>query len=153
MSKHGIVPPDDELATLLDTLSKEHYNGLYIPGGPLYDSYKPPGWRTSRAVCRAHGLPADRRGWRKLVARLGLCTPVATRGVTWNPDVHTYRIARRFENFMDDTFDWRTERLAAHHARHTDGMTAIVRRRPVRAWCIHTKRYVTIGHRITYELR
>lgn len=153
MSAHGMVPPDDELATLLDTLSKEHYNGLYSPGSPLYDSHKPPGWRTSRAVCKAYGLPANRRGWRKLVAKLGLCAPVATRGVTWNPDVRNYRCDRRFEALMDGALDWPREQLDAQCAQYAAGMTAITRRRPVRAWCIRTKRYVIIGHRITYEIR
>jgi hypothetical protein len=178
MSKHGIIPTDEELAGLLQNLSQEYYNGHYMPGRALYDQHRPRRWKTGAAVCRAYRVGATPEGWRRLVChQLGLEKPVAHRGVTWDPQIQHYRTEKRWQTDPGRAPETESEldspmALCAHFVseipdraaksrgspcgstlRHWDSMDAIMRLRPVRAWCLRTKRYVTIGHQISYELR
>ncbi|RIK38003.1 MAG: hypothetical protein DCC55_22450 [Chloroflexi bacterium] len=153
MGKHGIIPPDDQLIALLDHLSQKHYDGLFAPGAPLYDQYRPPRWAVNKTLCRAHGLPPNRHGWRRLVQRLGLCKPVAERGVTWNNHVRDYQARQRISELPDTPLDWPHAQLHEIRSRDLAGMDAIVRQRPLLAWCIRTKRYVQTGVYTTFELR
>jgi hypothetical protein len=159
MSKHGIIPPDDQLIALLDALSQEHYNGIYLPGAPLYDQYKPDRWVVNKTLCRANGLPPNRHGWRRLTEHLGFRKPVAERGVTWRPPILAYRAhsAPGKETgpilHLDAPLDWPHEQQQEIRRREQEGLTAILRQRPLLAWCIRTKRYVQVGIYTTFDLR
>ncbi|RIK33395.1 MAG: hypothetical protein DCC55_35060, partial [Chloroflexi bacterium] len=130
------------MIALLDTLSQEHYNGIYLPGAPLYDQYRPPRWAVNKTLCRANGLPPNRHGWRRLVEHLGFTKPVAERGVTWNPQISAYRHdkdpAPRGPPMMqlDAPLEWPGEQQREIRRRGQDGLPAILRQRSLMAWCI-----------------
>jgi hypothetical protein len=152
MTKHGVIPPAEELAALLTNLSRQHYNGHYLPGRTLYDAHRPRHWRTGAALCRAYHLGATPEGWRRLCTKLGIDQPIAHRGVTWDPLIRHYRTHQHPQDRCA-ALDAPLPATGPPPKRHWDSMTATLRLRPVRAWCLRTKRYVTIGHQIVYELR
>lgn len=68
--KWGHIPDDAELSSLLSTLSKRHYEGLWNVGLTIYDRERPEGWALGKRVLNAYQLPANPEGWAKLVRRL-----------------------------------------------------------------------------------